>query len=57
LVKKLTDRLAEVKAETVSDRIGHVEAYSLVNKFAARALVETTADRLPEIRVRIMPRY
>ena len=35
MVKTLPDRLAEVKANTVSDKIGHVEPYSLVNKFAA----------------------
>ena len=35
-VKTLADRLAEVKAKTVSDTLGHVEAYSLVNKFATR---------------------
>ena len=36
LVKTLADRLAEVKAKTVSDTLAHVEAYSLVNKFATR---------------------
>ena len=30
LVKTLADRPAEVKAKTVSDTLGHVEAYSLV---------------------------
>ena len=34
-VKTLADRLAEVKATTVRDTLGHVENYSLVNKFAA----------------------
>ena len=35
MVKTLADRLAEVKAKTVRDTVGHVENYSLVNKFAA----------------------
>ena len=34
-VKTLADRLAEVKATTVRDTLGHVENYSLVNKFVA----------------------
>ena len=35
LVKTLADRLLEVKAKTVTDTLGHVENYSLVNKFTA----------------------
>ena len=35
LVKTLADRLAVVKAKTVSDALGHVEAASHVNKLAA----------------------
>ena len=35
LVKTLADRLAQVKAKTVRDTLGHVENYSLVNKFVA----------------------
>ena len=34
-VKTLADRLDEVKAKTVRDTLGHVENYSLVNKFAS----------------------
>ena len=34
LVKTLADRLAEEKAKTVRDTLGHVEKFSLVNKFA-----------------------
>ena len=36
MVKTLVDGLTEVKAKTVSDTLGHVQAYSLVNKFATR---------------------
>ena len=32
-MKTLAERLAEVKAKTVSDRLGHVLAESLVKKF------------------------
>ena len=35
-VKTLANRLAEVNAKTVRDTLGHVEIYSLVNKFAAK---------------------
>ena len=35
MVKTLADRLAEEKAKTVRNTLGHVENYSLVNKFAA----------------------
>jgi len=35
LVKTLADRLAEVKAKTVSVTLGHAEAEALMNKFAA----------------------
>ena len=34
MVKTLADRLAEAKAKTVRDTLGHVENCSLVNKFA-----------------------
>ena len=36
MVKTVAGRLAEVMAKTVSDTLGHVEAYSLNNKFATR---------------------
>ena len=39
MVKTLADRLAVVKAKTVSDKPRHVDNYSLVNKFAT-TLVE-----------------
>ena len=35
MIKTLADRLAEVTAKTVRDTLGHVENYSLVEKFAA----------------------
>ena len=35
MVKTLADWLAEVKAKSVRDTLGHVKNYSLVNKFAA----------------------
>ena len=66
LIKTLAHRLAEVKAKTVRDTLGHVENYSLVDKFAAtlaemkvqaEALVDTTADTLPEVRARIVMTY
>ena len=64
-VNTLADRLAEVKATTVRGTLGHVENYSLVNKFAdgtprdvlAEALVDTTADTLPEVKARILLTY
>ena len=45
MVKTLADRLAVVKAKTVSDTPGHVENYSLVNKFAT-TLVEIRAKTI-----------
>ena len=66
LINTLTDRVAEVNARSVRDTLGHVENYSLVNKFAAtlaemkvqaEALVDTTADTLPEVRARIVMTY
>ena len=42
-VKTLANRLAEVKAKTVRDTQGHVENYSIVNKFAA-TLAEIKAN-------------
>ena len=72
MVKTLADRLAEVKAKTVSDTLGHVEAYSLVNKFATRQAemkaktidgtlrdfqAKALVDTLLEVRGRIMPTY
>ena len=45
MVKTLADRLAVVKAKTVSDGLGHKEAGSLVNKFAA-TLLKMEAKRI-----------
>ena len=45
LVKTLANRIAEEKAKTVRDTLGHVENFSLVNKFAA-TLAEMKANRI-----------
>ena len=38
----LADRLAEIKAKSVRDTLGHVQNYSLVNKFAATLVAMKT---------------
>ena len=52
LVKTLGERLAVVKAKTVSDALGHVQGDSLVNQFPttqAKMEAMTIAGRLLDV--------
>ena len=52
LLKTLADRLAKEKAKTVRNTLGHVENYSLVNKFAgtqAEMKVKTIDGKLRNV--------
>lgn len=52
LVKTLSERLAVVKAKTVSDVLGHIEGDSLVNQFStmqAKMEAKTIGGRLLDV--------